>query len=186
MKSKFIRKWAAPIGAILALAAIVLIIMFLLRGETTVTNSDPETVNRTTVSCEVTDLEYPFFRYDNSTKKTTKVTFLFNDDKFKTISLAQTMHYDDSDSVRGSEAQNHAAMNISFGENGLDADAFSASYSMQDDKMIMTLYATGEDFDTNTSKYFLARNYSSRSTLDGLKKNYTEQGFTCFEKDNNK
>lgn len=185
MSNKFIKNWAVPIGIILILVAIVLITIFLLRGETTVINNETETERRITVSCEIAGLEYPFFRYDNSIKKTTKVAFLFSNEKFKTISLSQAMYYDDGDLVKNSEAQNHAAMGISFGENGLDANALSSAYSMQADKMVMTLYATENDFNINTSKYFLAQGYSSKSTVDGLKKNYAAQGFTCIEEGNN-
>lgn len=181
MNSKSVKNWIMPIGVILILLAVVLATVFLLRGNTTVTDNKGATVKNMTLSCIASGIEYPFFRYDNSTNKETKITLLFNGDNFKSISLFHTLHYGDADSVKGSEAQNHAAMNISFGENNLDADALSATYSMQTNKLIFTLYADVTDFNNNTSKYFLARDYDNKTTINNLKKNYEDQGFNCTE-----
>lgn len=181
MKAKVVKNWIIPTGILLILVAIVLMIIFLLRGETTVTNSTTTEAKNTTLSCSTAGLDYPFFRYDESTSKETKITAIYSGEDFKSIALFQTMYYDDESLVKGSEAQNHAAMNISFGESGLEANAFSAAYSMQDDKMEMSLYATNSDFNTNAGKYFLANGYSYKSAIDKLEKNYEDQGFECVK-----
>lgn len=160
--------------------AILVFFVFMMQGTTTTSGGYPENTKNSSILCNNDGLSYPFFRYDESIEKNTEITALFNDGSLKSISLRHTLSYNSESLVTTSEAQNHAAMNISFGNNRLEADAFSARYSKSDNKMIMNLYASQSDLKAaNGNRYFLLDRLSIDSSIDQYKDYYEKQGFVC-------
>lgn len=178
-KTKKKTDWLGSIGLTLILTAIVLIICFFLNGGTTVTGELTGGTRYSSLSCSAEGIIYPFFEFDETTNEKTEVKVLFGEGGMKSISLTQTMYYPDLGTSKASEAHNHAAMNISFGELGYKADAFEANYSVQEDKMIMTLYATEANFDDVSARYFLAKGMDEASTIDDFTKVFNDQGLNC-------
>lgn len=154
-------------------------VAFLLNGSTTTSGANPEPETNESLICEAENLSYPIFTYDNSTRKTTKITTIFDNDKINSISLVQIMYYDIAANIVASEAQNHAAMNISFGKDGLGADSYNARYTKLDDSMRMTLYADSSSVNTAAYKYFLINTEEFDIGMDDLKSIYNKQGFIC-------
>ncbi len=172
--------WPATIGTSLLLTAIVLIICFFLQGETKVTNNDVAVEASKSLACEVEGAQYPFFKYDNATKKTTKVNAIFNGDKLDTISLIQELYYNSSDEIVRSEAENHAALNLKTQGEGLGPDAFGANYAKLSDRLKFSMYAKAEQLKYETVKYFeLDWVESGTYNLPTMEKIYTEKGFDC-------
>lgn len=172
--------WPATIGTTLLLTAIVLIICFFLQGETKVTNNDVAVEASKSLACEVEGVQYPFFDYDNSTKKTTKINAIFNGDKLDTISLIQELYYNSSDEIVRSEAENHAALNLKTQGEGLGPDAFGANYAKLSDRLKFSMYAKAEQLKYETVKYFeLDWVESGTYNLPTMEKIYTEKGFDC-------
>lgn len=179
MKIKHSR-WLVPLGASLCTLAIILLFVFLMKGTTTVSGSYPENVKDNSVICNSSGLSYQFFRYDNSSEKDAKISILFNGDNLKSISLVYTLLYSNEIGAKTSEAQNHAAMNIHFGEDGLGGDSFSAHYNINGNKMTMNIYATPSDLRTTYgSKYFLIDGLPLESSIEQYKNHLEKQGFTC-------
>lgn len=172
--------WPATIGTSLLLTAIVLILCFFLQGETKVTDDGGMVESSKSLACEVEGAQYPFFDYDNSTKKTTKINAVFNGDKLDTISLIHELYYNSSDEIVRSEAENHATLNLKTQGEGLGPDAFGANYAKLADRLKFSMYAKAEKLKYETVKYFeLDWVESGTYNLPTMEKIYTEKGFDC-------
>ena len=178
--AKLDNKKKAGIVVGVALAALVALLVVQMHGTTTVVGEYPEAITDTALSCTHSSMSYPIFTYDRSDSKSTKVNVLFHGETVKSISLTHSLYYSDESYVTGSEAHNHAAMNIDFGKYGLGADAFNANYARLSDRMTMTLYTS--DIDTDAAKYFLITindDGALPQTLAEYQRNYSNQGFEC-------
>ena len=165
-------------GVLLFVVAIVLIVLYLLSGKTTIGNNVRTDVVAESLSCESDEIQYPFFSYDESDRKNTKINILFDEKKIDSLSFVYRLYYGDNERIVTSEAVNHANMNEAFEKDSLPPDSFDAVYAVLNDSMQMTLNATKKQIDGVSSKYFLlegANNYSKES----LKNYYESKGFKC-------
>lgn len=176
-------RWVVSIVLLILLGAVIYFIISMLNGKTTTTGQNPDDIEGQSLVCEKNNINYPIFTYYNTDKKELKITANFYDDKINAISLAYTMYYSDAQLITGSEAHNHAAMNISFGKNSLGPDSFNAHYSKMEDAMIMRLYATSNELNSVSAKYFLIRLKEDQISLPNTpaeyQENYKAQGLTC-------
>lgn len=179
-KKKSKTDWLGSIGLTLILTAVALLIWFFLNGQTTVTGEQTGVTQTSSLTCKIENAQYPIFTVDEATKKETEVKVLFDGDRMNSVSLTQTMYYDSPENAKMSRNHNHAAMNTSFGNAGLAADAFNANYTATDDRMIMTLYAAESEYNEVTAKYFLANGTSKRSSIDEFTKVLNTQGLSCY------
>lgn len=171
------------IGILLLMVSVILFGMFFLRGKKTVSSSFSETHTDSALICSRTNLNYEFLEYNNSLKEETNIYLIFNqNNQARTISLKETLYYNSYDNIKHSEAWNHGAMNTSFAKSGLGADALGAAYSMQDDKLIISLYTNTEGLKLSALKYFLINDHADFSK-DALENHYTELGFTCVNQE---
>lgn len=165
----------------LSLGATILAFL-LLNGKTTTTEQPIESRTTRALVCQATGIDYPIFTYDQATRKEAKVNATFSNNGLGSMSFSYTMYYDDELSIIASEAHNHAAMNISFGHNGLTADAYNAKYSKNDDSMRMSLYVNKTDLSAIAMKYLMldAKEDSEvPQTLEDYQARYQAQGFSC-------
>lgn len=165
-------------GISLTVTAVVLMILFLLRGEKVVGGQYPEPFHTKSLSCTKEDESYPFFRYDESTKKTIEVLGTFDDNVIRAISLKYVLYYSNPEQIPISIAQNQAALNLRFQEEGLGNRAFSASYSDGGDKMTLTLFEDGTNLSAQKTKYFLVDGVTDFSA-EGLEKHFTSRNYIC-------
>lgn len=171
------KNWIIP-----ALGTIIIVLitsMFLLGGSTTTTKNEQPTEKSDSISCEVSNLSYPIFTYNDSTRQETRINAIYNNDRMQSISLIHTMYYDNARSITTSEAKNHAAMGLSYSSDGLRADAYNTLYTKLSDSMRMTLYASGQDINSVAAKYFMISSDPTTTTLEELQNNYIKQGFDC-------
>ena len=175
---------AIIIGTIFV-AIIILLLVFSLQGKTTTTGDYPENVSDKSLVCTGNDIEYPIFTYDKSNKKELEISLLFTRDKIRSIALRYSLYYNDTIDITGSEAHNHAAMNISFGKDGMGADALNATYARLDNRMQMNLYATNDQIDSTALKYFLINSDGDYipNTIDNFKAIYENKGLACETKE---
>lgn len=182
-KSKrYIASWPMLIILLLVIAIIIFLIWFFTRGNVTTTGSNPEIESVDSIVCDITDSKYPFFTYDNSTKKATKVTTTFRNNKLDTVSLIHTLYYPNIEESGKSETLNHAALNINTQNAGLGPDIFNAHYTTTSDSMQLLLSAKTKEISSDTAKYLLldetnGGNYTKSVVL----KNYKNKGFSCEE-----
>ena len=178
------KKTAITLGA--STIAVVCIIVFfsLMNGTTTTTGNYPDNVSDESLSCHKDNYLYPVFKYDNALRKELEINLLFSHQQISSASLVHKLYYQDVSSVEGSEAHNHAAMNSSFGKNGLGADAFNATYHRLEDNLQMNLFANSQDIKADSfSKYFLFDDAKrDLNTIEDFEDFYTKQGFSCSHK----
>lgn len=173
------RFWVLMWGIFFATLAGLLVFVIFSQNETK-SGENPEMTSVQSMACESDSIFYPFFTFDESSRKDLKIMVTFDNENFRTISLRQTLYYDDEDLVSQSEGHNHAAMNISFGENGLEADVLDANYATLEEGMRFSLYGVFNKMRPAEMQYFL---------LDGMKDydyktiraKYEGMGFACKE-----
>lgn len=171
--------WLLIAGIILICIAVVCIVLFLIKGQTTVTSSTDSTTTEH-LSCESHTTPYPLFEYDESDSKSLKVNATFENDSLSSISLIYKLTYQDEDKLKLSEAKNHYALNhISQGE-GLGPDAYNAKYSKGQDSIQLSLYANKSEIESKTLKYFMLNKLTSTPyTQNQIIKAYAAQGLKC-------
>lgn len=160
----------------------VVVLAFSMKGETRTSGQNPANVTSESLVCESTEINYPIITYDNSVSKKLKIVTNFYDNKATAISLVYELFYNSTQQITASEAHNHAAINISFGKDGLGADSFNASYSKMENSMKMSLYTNTNNIEPISAKYFMLNTNSTDdlpSTIQEYKTNYEEQGFIC-------
>lgn len=176
--------WPATIGITLILTAIVFFVCLFLQSETKTTGNWPEPEISESLTCEVEGRLYPFFNYDNSEKKITKINAIFKNDNINTVSLVHKLYYDNDEQIIKSEAENHAAMNLKTQAEGLGPDALGANYSRLSDSLKMSLYVRNDDINSNTVKYFeLDWVDDGAYNLMTTKAIYEKKGFVCVVND---
>lgn len=162
--------------------ACVVVLIISMKGETKTSGQNPTSVASESLVCESTEINYPIASYDNSISKKLKIITNFYDGKANAISLAYELFYNNTQQVTASEAHNHAAMNISFGKDGLNADAFNANYSKMENSMKMSLYTNTDNIKPISAKYFMLsvnNTDSLPSTIQEYQTNYEKQSFIC-------
>ena len=162
--------------------ACVIVLIISMKGETKTSGQNPTNVASESLVCESTEINYPITTYDNSVSKKLKIITNFYDGKANAISLVYELFYNSTQQITASEAHNHAAMNISFGKNGLGADSFNANYSKMEKSMKMGLYTNADNIKPISAKYFMLsvnNTGSLPSTIQEYQTNYEKQGFIC-------
>ena len=173
--------WLAIMGVILIIVSAISIIWFFLRGETTIVGQNGGIINRESFNCEAENAQYQFLGYDNATRKNAKVTAVFDDGKFSSISLLYTLYYNDKSRIENSKTVNSAELNVFYGKDGLPANSFSKSLYADDEKVTISLYANKNNFNSKTSKYFMADNLNEGSDYQSFIDVYVKGGFYCIK-----
>ena len=178
MKKRNKAEWYSMIGISLLLTAIFLTIWFFMRGETIISGDWPEQESSESLSCEIEGLKYPFSAYDNSERKTTKVSIVFINGNLKTISLIYQLYYNGSEEIEKSEAENHAAMNLKMQNDGAGPDALELNFAKLANSLKMSLYAEASELDNGMAKYFELEDIS-KFDLNNIKDSYEKKNFGC-------
>ena len=167
------------IGMFLVIVAVVLLLAFFLRGQTTVSGENPDVKSTISLNCVSDDYKYDFFPYDNSDNKNLKIDIIFENEKVSSASLVYMLYYQNAENITESDAENHASMNINFSKDGLEADALNANFSKLSDGLKMSLYANIEDINDVTSKYFLLDYFDKGYTIKNIQRVYESKGLIC-------
>lgn len=153
-----------------------------MNGETKTSGQNPDSIRGQSLHCESPTMPYPFYSYDESKSKNLKIVTNFYDDVINSIYLVYTLYYDSPQQIIASEANNHADMNISFGKNGLEPDAYNAHYSTIENALKMSLYAKESNINQIAAKYFMIDLQGQTflpTNLNEYEENYEKQGFVC-------
>lgn len=179
-QTRILRKICAVILIVAICALVIFLIIKWLNSENITRFGDsPEATKSFALVCVNDDAEYPYYNYEGATRHETKITAMFTDDKLKSISLANTLFFDNVDDVVRSEALNHAAMNLSFAENHLGLALFSAAYARLEDRMVGSIYTASDDFRDGVAPYYLLEKLDKNTPHGQYADIYTAQGFTC-------
>lgn len=180
-KKKRGQKWVLIlIGIICITTAFVLLILFLLQGNTKTISEGSNIETTESITCEGSNTPYPFFKYDDSKSKSIKINAIFNDSKLETISLTYRLGYDDAKQAEQSSAENHASLNKQFYEDSLGADSLGTHFSVLKKTMQLSLHADATEITGITSKYFLIDNTSDNHKKESLTKIFNSKGLDCI------
>lgn len=178
-KSKKIigKNWLILIGVIMVVAAIVLLLWFLLKGETKITGNWTGTTTTESLSCTVQNVEYNFFKSDSSLSNTTKINVIFSNGKADSISLVRKATYEDAKIAKSQSDAHIADMNFSFADSGMEPFALNAAYDANGNTDQMSLYVTANEINNASIKYFMLN--ILQQNIDDYEDKYTSQGFIC-------
>ena len=160
------------------IVALAVFLFFALEGSSEISGEYPEPQHSTALICESDKLSYPFFDYDGSNAKNTKITAIFDQDEINSISLTHTLYYDDRKAVLSSEALNHAAYNHGLSDYGFNADSFSAVFSKIENRLQLSIYVSKDEMEANTLRFFFL-NGAFPTNIEETKSEYEELGFSC-------
>ena len=166
------------IGSLLLMALLILLIISLVSTHKNETTGEKDIKIVQSLTCESDEFVYPFFEYDGSTSKEFKIIITFEDEKIHSLSLRYILYYDDEESINYNDNFNHAAMNLSFYERGLDSDAINATYSRLSDAYKMNLYEDAANLTEPEKEYFLLDGISEYNTTT-ISHQYNQLGLDC-------
>lgn len=163
-------------GISLVVIAIVLLIVFLLHGQVTISGEFPGDETEESLVCERQDAGFFLFEDSRILSDSTKLTLIFSSTNLRLASLIYSATTASNTAAQNIEAVMMSELNKSFGKeygfNGLGANFISDGNTAR-----MSLTANASEIGTNGRKYFL---------IDGIidyKDNYyeelTRRGFNC-------
>lgn len=171
-------------GFLLALAIIIIVIIWLLHGKTTTTGQYPENVRNESLSCIDTAKKYDPAGPIDSDTKSLKINAIFRgSETLKEISLVYTLEYASEKEAYEHEAISHAHFNKSLGASSYPISKFSNKYARYDNKLIISLTANLNEIDSVSAPYFLISLDEDREvavkSIDEYQSMYEAQGFIC-------
>lgn len=175
-KSKF-----TSIILVLVFVAAIVIVVLLMNGKTTITGDFEGSKKIETLACWSDTISYPIFKYDNSSTKSLKINAMFENEKLSSISLYYKLGYPNEEMMRKSESVNHAAMNLSFYDNGMGTDDLEAKYSFVNNSLQMSIYIKSANLDNKSLRYFMLDGSQEVSSLSEwtMAEAYNDIGLNC-------
>lgn len=172
------------IGILLFLLVAVVIIIWLLHGNTTTTGQYPENVNNESLICTSNSLVPEKINSIDSEDKEIKINAVFDGtDELKRIYFTYTLKYANEDEAYGAEAKSHAFFNKALSASGYKVDKFENKFSRYNEKLIIGLTMTKDELDEFSAPYFMLKPDESGRinlrTINDFQNNYESQGFTC-------
>ena len=165
------------VGIALSIIAAILLLWFLLKGETKTTGEWTSTETTESLSCKANNLPYQVYETSNILNSTTQINATFNNDKISSISLIRKANYANTETAKVENDALIAAMNIDFGKNNMEAFALDATFNVNDNIAQMNLYTNQSDLNDKSAKYFILDDLPSK--IDDYQKAYQAKGFKC-------
>lgn len=164
-------------GMGLLIVATVLIILFLLQGETVSVDGESEVEATVSMVCTSDEALYPFFAEG---EQSIKVNAVLEKDKISTIALTLKIHGgDDAKTIEQTTTRLNAAMNKAFGANGMTADALGATYSVLEDASQMRIYSEARNLNSASAQFFLLEELSGNYNRKKVEQAYNDRGLDC-------
>ena len=174
-------------GLALVVIAVVLLILFFINGETSISGKFPDPDDMISTTCRSGTIAYPYFKIDGSDRKELDIKIVSDNEKVDTISLVYRLYYSSEAAIIESRDVNHFAMNKAFEVVDMEADSLGATYSKLTDNFRFNLFAKAIKINDITKKFFLLDDVGREGGLDyeEVRKTYIEQGFECRTDDEN-
>ena len=173
--------WMKVAGVALMLVSIVLVFCFLVSGEIVIDGKISQTETNTTIMCKRTGETYPYYSFAGFNSAETEIDIIFGTNELSTIGLKQNLYYSDAKGANMSDANNHAAVNLKFQSEGMTPDSLNAAYTVSGNRFGMSLFASGNDINGKTAKYFLLEDNLLGASADSYVSYYEGIGFSCIK-----
>lgn len=169
-------------GGVLLVIAMVLLVIFLIRGQTKIQGGNPEPVGSTALSCESSITKYPFFEDDNATARNLRVNAILENDKVKSISLFYKLTYKTESRAAKEKDLLRAAISTALQNSGVGVNVINDTYVSDGTELTMNLYLNGSKLDEVTEGYFMLDNTSGAEyNMVNLQKMLAAKGLKCVE-----
>lgn len=171
---------------LLFLVILTVVLIWLLRGKITTIGQYPANIRNETLECVSHDLKYKKVSSAYSDNSELKIIIISHGDKgLSSASLLYTLVYPTELDAYSAEARAHAEFNNGLVAAGFSSEKFSNKFTLLDNKLVISIYATSEEINEYTHDYFLIDDTDVK-TLDDYKAIYDEQGFKCISALNEK
>ena len=167
------------IGSVLLVIAVLLILWFLLKGETKVAGGWTIDEKKDSLVCEIFNKKYPLFEYTNDDSNNTRINVVFSSKNIDSISLTHTQYLDSERKKTDSYNINNGAMSSQFGSDGLSARDYGLNFSKFDGGLQMSIFVNNGNFGPRSAKYFLLDGLNSFDSAS-VERKYEDQGFKCI------
>ena len=173
--------WLRAIIAILSLAALSALLVYLMKGSQTHSGEYPANVRRESLSCEIDNTAYPLIPSLSGENSSLRITAVFNGNvSLKSISLAYTVPFEDREAVESAENITHAEFAENLSDAGFKTTDLGNKFSRFDDRLMFSLYAENNQLTKASAPFFmLSESKTLPSNLQSFRKNYEAQGFKC-------
>lgn len=171
------------VGLLLFLLVTIIIIIWLLRGKTTVTGRYPENVKSESLECASNQIIYPKADKIDSENKELKITMIFyGESGLSSGSLKYTLRLDDHLKAAQTESILHSQFAKNLVASGHKFEEFDNKFTVMDGDLVITLHLSDGKIDERSKDYFLVEQTAAKAfpkTLSEYRNNYEAQGFTC-------
>lgn len=183
--NKKYRLWTG-LGSIAVIIAIIVLLAVVLsnamRGETTGDTTVTGGAEVDGLTCKNRTLAHPAFASKPALSYVNTVTAVFRDNKLSSISLLAEGIYDTSAMAEEAKAFAEADYNLTLtNKYNEKIDVFSANFTVNGTKLLLA--QTTRDISkitlNNVTYFLLDQGTNISKTLDGIKKQYENKGFTC-------
>lgn len=168
---------------ILFLIILIFVILWLLRGKTTITGQYPANIKNESLECTISGRVYEKINKIQPASSEIKITMIFyGEDKFNSASLKYDATFTSDYEAKKAEPIAHAQFSKELASVGLSFGEFNNKFSVIDDKLVLALFATNsDDEDAGLKEFFLIKEDGNPSPtkLTEYKTNYESQGFSC-------
>ena len=169
--------FALLIGVVLAL------IWLLTYKQESYVSSEVESGEYGALECTSPDPSEPFFTFDTTQEATHEIKILFADSKLKNATYKYDGIYASREAAENAEAWLHGDYNKYMGNNGINEESLNPNFSVNDNKLIISLYAEANEINDVVAKLFFmdtdAVNKLKNFSVKDFKLLYETKGFTC-------
>ena len=167
----------------LLVGIIVVVIWFLTYKQESHTSSNVGESDYSALECTASDPSEPFFAFENTQEVAHTIKVLFSEGKLKDIMYKYDGTYASQEAAEDAEAWLHADYNEYLGANGVDMESLSPTFSVNDNKLMISLYAEAKKVNDIVARLFFmdtdASNKIKNFSLKDYKLLYETKGFAC-------
>ena len=171
----------------LLVGIIALVIWFLTYKQESYTSSETKEGNYSALECTASDPSEPFFTFESTQEMTHTIKVLFTEERLKDIMYKYDGTYVSQEAAENAEAWLHADYNEYLGANGVDRESLSPTFSVNNNKLMISIYAEAQKINDVVARLFFmdtdASNKVKDFSLKDYKMLYEAKGFTCQSHD---
>ncbi len=167
---------------ILIMATIVIIIIWIMRGKTTVSGQFPANVRKESLECVSTELTYDKLGSISPAPDETNLTItaiFIGEDSMRSLSIKNLMTFKSNSDAFVAEARAHATFNFGLQALGYDAGQFDNKFSIIDTKLLVNLSTNNNELNEYVKDYFLIKSDNLPVSLSDFQTEYESQNFQC-------
>ena len=163
---------------------IVCALVFLLTYQKETTDkSILKTASQTSLICNANNPAAPFFSDDKAVNSSHDLRLTFRNDAISELYYAYKADFTTNDLATAASGSLHAKYNIYLSEKGVDAEKYSPTFSVIDNNLQITIYATQSSFNSAVAKLFFIDseyvNSANNLSPEAYAEIFTAQNFQC-------